>query len=489
MSAADFRSVGELLLDSELIARDVLMDVDQMGGRTMVRTWGELVQSAGDLWQALPKTARNPLGGDAVEPDDTYMEQLQGITRTMLRTRAERWPGDGPADSRLLRISENLLKARELVTHQRSDVRPMRAEVREDLLAAKSRLMHTLYVASHGVNVALRQDIRTLEGIQADRRVIAAPESLTRSRAAFARVSAFEQLAGSYVARTYPGALGGEHKPKPSGSRLGQALACFDVQVHRTLSANARGADLIVTAQSQALIMLAGHTLLRAGAETGAVDPSQYRSRLSPALEDAQNSWAAMSSTWRVLTPPSARRPDRDLGHAASEARAAIMEIIHDRATLASPTVMADRVDLAATARTIQDALSAAVDQAHLVHTVIREPTLNGSARAVNAMAMGIVKDRPPGGPGTSEQPWVSPRDLLGNRLVPLPEPVREAIHAATAQTVQTVTRAMSAAAFLHHLSVGNPDETDPTVRGPVRDKTPLPRLHANSPNRCEPRP
>ena len=316
MNRREARSVGELLLDCELIARDVLIDVDQMGGRTMVRTWGELVQSAGDLWQALPRTARNPLGGDARKPDDTFMDQLQGIARTLARARADQWPGDGPADSRLLRISENLLKASELVTWHRDDVRPMRAEVRNDLSAAKARLMHTLYLAAHGVNVALRQDIATFEGIRADRHVFAPQESLACSRTALQRVSAFEQLAGSYVSRTYPGALGGEHQPNPSGGRLGHALACFDVQVHRTLSSGeARGADLMVTAHGQALIMLAGQALLRAGAETGAINPGEYRSRLSGALEEAQSSWAGvgqhLAGTDPAGRPAPGPRPQR----------------------------------------------------------------------------------------------------------------------------------------------------------------------------------
>lgn len=158
MSENDARSIGELLLDSKHIARGVLMDVDELDGRMMLRTWGELVQSAGDLWQALPKTTRNPLGGDVREPGDALMEQLQGISRTMLRTHQGNWPGDGPTDPRLLQISGNLLKASERVTHRRDDVHPMRPEVREDLSAAKARLLHTLYIASHGVNVALGRD-------------------------------------------------------------------------------------------------------------------------------------------------------------------------------------------------------------------------------------------------------------------------------------------------------------------------------------------
>ena len=49
MTGRDKRSVGELLLESDHIARAVLMDVDEMDAATMLRTWGEVVQAAGDV--------------------------------------------------------------------------------------------------------------------------------------------------------------------------------------------------------------------------------------------------------------------------------------------------------------------------------------------------------------------------------------------------------------------------------------------------------
>ena len=100
---------------------------------------------------------------------------------------------------------------------------------------------------------------------------------------------------------------------------------------------------------------------------------------------------------------------------------------------------LAERVDLASTARTIQDAISAGLDQAHLIHQVTSEPGLTGSARAVNAMA--IASGNPWGGHGASDHTSVDPRDLLSNRLVSLPDPIREAITATAEQTTQTMSR------------------------------------------------
>ena len=50
----DERSVGELLLDSEFTARDILFDGPDLQAEPMLRTWGEVVQAAGELWDALP---------------------------------------------------------------------------------------------------------------------------------------------------------------------------------------------------------------------------------------------------------------------------------------------------------------------------------------------------------------------------------------------------------------------------------------------------
>ena len=50
MNGQDERSVGELLLDAEFISRQILMDVTGEDAPAMLRTWGEVVQSAAELW-------------------------------------------------------------------------------------------------------------------------------------------------------------------------------------------------------------------------------------------------------------------------------------------------------------------------------------------------------------------------------------------------------------------------------------------------------
>src|SRR5450759_5207197 len=63
MKRQDQRSVGELLLDADFTTRHVLMDVTGQDAPAMLRTWGEVVQSAAELWATLPP----PVGGGAVD--------------------------------------------------------------------------------------------------------------------------------------------------------------------------------------------------------------------------------------------------------------------------------------------------------------------------------------------------------------------------------------------------------------------------------------
>jgi hypothetical protein len=52
--APDRRTVGELLTDSDALARETLLDPSLDQAPAMVRSWGELVGSAAKLWAVLP---------------------------------------------------------------------------------------------------------------------------------------------------------------------------------------------------------------------------------------------------------------------------------------------------------------------------------------------------------------------------------------------------------------------------------------------------
>lgn len=455
MTGRDKRSVGELLLESDHTARAVLMDVDEMDAATMLRTWGEVVQAASELWQALPPaTAPQPGTGEYL-PDsaDLAIQQLQAMSEAMHRTgRGRAWPGDGPADERLLRIAESFTRAADLISLHPTPRPPLSEPERGDLQAARTRIVHTLYIGSHGVAVAVGQRVRELEMKMATRGGLTTGDSLRQARAAHERLTAFEQHAGAVVAGTYPRALMGEHREPPPAGRLAQALATWDVQAHRTLVGGVNSADLMLTARTQSLVLTAGNTLARVAADSGHLDRHQYMTRLSPALETSQQRWETMAGLWKDLTSPTSRRVDPDLGRAALETRAALHELLRDGTTIAHASLIAQRTDLSRIGRLIQQVLATNLDLARVSHDATTNPELTGAARAVNTLAIATRRHDPRDAQTIDDSPlaaWVTPRDLLTNGAVPLPDHVRSGLTAAAGNVVDVNRTAMSGAAFL----------------------------------------
>ncbi|MER7070579.1 hypothetical protein [Terrabacter sp. NPDC000476] len=440
--------MGELLLDSDLLLREMLMDTHLMDGRVMVRTWGEVVEAAADLWRAFPQPS--PRAGQSAHLDagQVLMEQLQTMNNNLMKAgRGHRWPGTGPGDNRLLTVCENLTTAAALLPRRRTDVRPMRPEVAADLDAAKARLMHVLYIGAHGVQIALNRDLRQPTAMPATRRAPLPAESLKRTAEARDRIAAFEQLAGSYVAATFPTALHGEHKPPPEPDRLRQALATWDIQAHRALSGDPLAGTIALIAQTQAHAAFASQILLRAGAVLGAIGHGDYRTRLAPALESAQASWVGLATVWAELAPHRGRRHSDDLIHAASDIRAATRQIIYDSSGAASIEVLAATVDLKKVSRTLQLGLTTAADLAYALRESSTDPNVLGAARAVNAMAMTLEASGPYGNASTTS--WVRPVDHLHDRTVPLPDIVRKSLIRAADRAVEGAKAAAGAAVYL----------------------------------------
>lgn len=459
MTGGDKRSVGELLLESDHTARAILMDVDKMDAATMLRTWGEVVQAAGELWQALPPvTPPQPFTGDHL-PDsaDLAIQQLQAMTEALHRTgRGRNWPGDGPTDERLMRIAESFARAADLISRHATPSPPLSEPEQRDWQAARTRIMHTLYIGSHGVAVAVGRRVRELEMKMTTRGGLTTGDSLRQARAAHARLTAFEQHAGAVVKGTYPHELAGEHREPPAASRLAQALATWDVQAHRTLTDRVNTADLMLTARTQSLVLAACNTLTRVAADFGQLDRQQYMTRLSPAMETSQERWETMARLWKDLTPPHSRRADTDLVRAALETRAAVHELISDGTTIAHTSAIAQRTDLSRIGRLTQQVLTTNLDLAHAAQNAAINPELTGAARAVNMLAIATRRHDPRDAQTIDDSPlaaWVTPRDLLRNRAVPLPDHVRFDLTAAAGSLVDTNMTAMSAAASLHPVS------------------------------------
>ena len=103
MSAADHRTVGELLADSDELARETLLDATPDHAPAMVRSWNQLVGSAGELWAVLPWAPDSPSGLDS-------MERLRAVGEAIGRSVSlGHWPGRGPTDERLTHGSSSFL--------------------------------------------------------------------------------------------------------------------------------------------------------------------------------------------------------------------------------------------------------------------------------------------------------------------------------------------------------------------------------------------
>jgi len=100
--APNWRTVGELLADSDELARETLLDATLDQAPAMVRSWDQLVGSAAELWVVLPLAPDSPSGLDP-------MEWLRAVGEAIGRSvTVGHWPGQGPTDERLTEIADNL---------------------------------------------------------------------------------------------------------------------------------------------------------------------------------------------------------------------------------------------------------------------------------------------------------------------------------------------------------------------------------------------
>jgi hypothetical protein len=442
MTGRDRRTVGELLLDADHAARDILMDMPDLDPAPMLRTWGEVVQTASELWQVLPDapTPASPSGRHAPAGP---MVQLAVMTAALDRSiRQGPWPGPGLTDPRLQGIADTFARAAELIRQHRAAGPSGDPAVRADADAARTRVIHTLYIAAHGVRLAVSGHVRPLERAATARGSRARASGLVVARSVLPRLDAVEQVAGAYVARTHPGALTGEHRDPPRGSRVTHALAAWDVHAHRAIATHPTAGHLRLVARTQELILAHGALILSAAAQTGAIDASQYQSRLEQPLDRARAAWAQAGRGWAQFAAHGPRPDAPALTMAAAEVRAALREITIDGSTTATPDVIAARTDLGVTSSTLGIVLSTSTDLAHLVRDVTLDPDTTFAARAVNAAA--VAASTTPAGrpvPGLDDGAHVDIKDLTTNRPIPLTPLVRAGV-ARGANALVDATRA-----------------------------------------------
>lgn len=453
--AHDRRSVGELLRDADHLARDMLVDVNGDQAGALLRTWGETVQAASEMWQSLPAPGFSVAG----LRDAEVMARLQTHAQRMHRAHlGVGWPGDGPSDERLLRIAETFTRAAALIDRRHRQVTPpeRRPAVRADVAAARARVVHTLHVASHGVLLSVRKHVDDERHRTHGSRNASETRAIPRGQEAQRRLEVFERLAGAYIAGRFVTAAAGEHQPPVDGvDRLQAALVRWDIQAHRVIVYAPTPANLALTAATQSYIAAATHTIVTAGAAAGTFDEATL-ARTGPALDATHVAWAGMAGRWRQLFDASTARTDPDLLAAAGEVRAASLEITHETTTPATSDTIAARVDIREAAHCLQQALSAAADLTHYLTDATR--TLDTAVPARVALAAYFASDTTLQDDGSPRRrrghldSFVSPVDpqaLFRNAFVPVPAVVRADLEAATEAAATAASRAMSSTSDL----------------------------------------
>ena len=381
------------------------------------------------------------------------MAQLVVMTDALTRgLRAGPWPGPGVTEPRLQHVADTFARAAQLVHGRAARSLSNNPAVRADVDAARTRIIHTLYVTSHGVRLAVAAHVRHRERVQSARGRTSGAGTLAVARPVLARLDAFELVAGAYVARTFPAALNGEHREAVHTSRVGDALAGWDVHAHRALATNPTPGHLRLVAMTQELVLRHAAHVLRAAAVTGAIDPVQHATRLERPLEESRVGWAAAATRWSDLAARSPRPDAPALAAAAAEVRATLRAVTVDGPGPATAAVVAARADLPATVRHLATALSSSSDLAHLVRDVSRRPPgrLPGPGR--QRSGRGRVDDpgrwprpRQPGRDGRRRS-----RDITDNRSVPLPDQLRAVFVHDAEVLVGATARAAAAGTWLH---------------------------------------
>lgn len=448
MSAPDRRTIGELLADSEALARETLLDARPEVAPAMVRSWNQLVASAAHLWAALSSP-----------PDDMSksdpMEGLRLVGEAIARSvRAGHWPGHGPTDNHLTEIADNLSRARHLIERDGRPSGPATANRQAVTPDIHGQVMHTLYVAAHGTAVALGGYVTELQhrlevGSRRRQPMAERPTTLeiTEAQGMIARFSGFEQLAAAYMfGQPPPSADPGQRRAVARATRVERALAAWEVQAHRTLAANPDPADLVRIARVQALITSTTSVIAEAAATRGHID--DVMQRLGPALEASQVAWSRSAKRWGELTNP-ASRTDPALVGAASELRSAIAAAATNRDGWATPDQLATRVNLPATVRSLHLSMLAAIDIAYVVRdTAADHPGLTAPARVIGMRSQGEAEIAIEQGETRYEGvTWTTRRQIAANRVIPLPEPARRGLINLADEVIATTNRAVAAAA------------------------------------------
>lgn len=487
-TTAETRTVGELLLDVDHHARRLLLDVEGDDAAALVRAWPTLIAAAEEFWTVLPRSSF------PTQAHERPMERLSAYAVGINQSLATGWPGQGDPDARLADMAQTLRTAAGLVRRYAPATSGHSAAARQDLETARTRTIHALHLATHGVTVALHAYGRTRyhEAREAGRKIslstVRSPYAIAPIGVWVGRFGIAETITSKYLHQG-DRSLASVANPSPpvhDPHRVPRALAAWEIQAHRTLAARNSAADNVTVSRTQgltvsvALLLLdadqrtatsAGTTETTTGAAETAIEP------LSASLDSLGRAWNNLASRWDDLTTPT-DQSDAPLLRAAAEVRSAYRELTHDTTSTLSPAVIAGHPSRARALDATVAAIETGAGIAAVLAEKAHEPGLVGRARALsrrahNDIEAGLATPDPAG-----DVVWISPSDIHRRRMLPLPGPVSETLHRGSSLVVSLSARSAAAAlaSAATRLPAGAPEGVTTTVSEPRRL---LPRIPA----------
>ena len=420
----DFRSVGELLTDSDFQARQLLMDLKLEDAPQLLVAWPQVLFAARDLWDEFP-SAPTPIAAE-IERRRMELLVLRGNGYRTALQRARRYLADIEPDSRLIDIADTVARATRLVHKFGAEIDVTKEPAKSDLKAARTRLLHTLYLITHAAHASVRQ-LRTetfaLQAIPVGLLPQLENERLPHVMCVLDswvhRLGSTEATVGHALGGAYPAITDGELvAPADDGLRLPRALATWEVAVSRILCSEPTNADVTLIARTEGLITAAAHRVLGA-------DPTDRYVDVLGRCEPCGAGWAGTASWWHLLAPTNARVSD-SLVAAASEVRAATRALTLDRTRPAANPLIAAHPAYADAVEALLISLDEALDTASAIADRSRTSQLRGPARAVSRAAHDLAEQASM----ETDIVWVSPADTLADRMIPLPQPVKTALRA-----------------------------------------------------------
>ena len=391
---------AQLLVRTDQLARDLLVDPDHSAGLGPYSSWQEMINAAADAWRSAD---HHPMTSPAPDP-------LLAI-QSMINNSAPPNPQRSGTDPRLAALS---IQLRRLTTHYRFIPEQPDTASAARTLRAQGSVLHASYLVTHAAGLALRREHGATKK----------PTLLAEISRARETVEIAEHMLDVHLHHRLAGS--------PADQQLDTALTRWTATAHQVLSEQPPEPknNYIISDVQHGLL---AHTaaFLRAPApqtsQTGAGKLIEQRERVLPALVRSADHWRQVRQAWAGLAAPTTGI-SRELADAA--------RLLHH--SLRDPTLDRD----ARAVHLLGGALGAAVGTARGLADAFDSDRLRAPTDVVVALTRDVL-DRTP--EVDAYQVWMGMNRHTGRAPIALPDPLRQELTRQAHRNVEAAAALRSA--------------------------------------------